>query len=76
LGLSRWRAQLRLDDVEGNASIARPDEDCLGAELTKRRVQRTPTGAEVAVSRYGSDFDFAMPSPASRVDEGCDALRV
>jgi hypothetical protein len=68
--------QLRFDDVEDNAGIARLDEDRLGAELTQRRVQRTPTDAEMAVSLYGFDFDFAMPSPASVVDEGCDALRV
>ena len=72
--LSHRRAELRLDDVAEDGGIAGSDEDRLGAELPQRRVQGTATDAETAVPAYGLDVNFAIPFPASAVDEGCDTL--
>jgi hypothetical protein len=35
----------------------------------------TAVYAETALSRYRFDVNFAIPSLASLVDEGCDSLR-
>jgi hypothetical protein len=72
----RGRLQLRLDDVEREGRLARPDEDRLRAYPPQGCVQGTAVDAETALSPYRFDVNFAIPSPASLVDEGCDALRV
>ena len=45
------RLQLRLDDIEREAGLARPDEDRLRSDPAQRRIERTAIDAETALPR-------------------------